>query len=508
MKAIISVHDKTGVVEFARALSAAGAELISTGGTFKAIKEGGLPVKQVSDITGFPEILDGRVKTLHPKVHGGVLARRDIPDHMAQIKKLGIDTIEVVVVNLYPFVQTVSKPGVTLEDAVENIDIGGPTLLRAAAKNFASVLVVVDPADYGWIGERLKAGSEFSEEERKKLAYKAFRHTAVYDAAVSTWLGRGIEGDLPQDLALGFHKLAELRYGENPHQKGALYAPVLGGGGIARAQQLQGKELSFNNLLDADAAWRTVNDFADPTVCIIKHTNTCGLCSNPDQAEAYRRAFAGDTEAAFGGILGFNRTVTREAVEATGSVFFEVVVAPAYEPGAIEAFAKRKNLRVLVVPPLAADTERRDFRPIAGGLLLQTPDVIAEDPKQWKVATKRAPTEAELSDLAFAWKAVKHIKSNAIVLAKDKTLLGMGAGQPKRVNSVHLALRAAGDKSQGAVLGSDAYFPFPDNVELAAKGGVTAIVQPGGSIRDKESIEVCDRMGLAMVFTGVRHFRH
>ena len=508
MRAIISVHDKTGVLEIARALHGAGVELVSTGGTFKAIQQGGLPVRQVSGLTGFPEILDGRVKTLHPHIHGGLLARRDVPEHMAQIVKLGIGAIDIVAVNLYPFVQTVSKPGVTLEDALENIDIGGPTLLRAAAKNYPHVLVVVDPADYGWIGERLAAKGGFSEDERRRLAFKAFRHTAVYDAAVSQYLGRGIEGELPTDLSLAYRKLYDLRYGENPHQKGALYAPVLGSGGVARAVQLGGKELSYNNLMDADAAWRTVQDFAECAVCVIKHTNPCGLAVHPDQAEAYRRAYSGDPVSAFGGILGFNRPVTLAAVESTGKVFFEVIVAPGYVPDALEALKKRANLRILQAPPLAIEGYQRDYRPISGGLLVQTPDAIAEDAKQWKVVTRRQPTEAELADLAFAWVAVKHIKSNAIVLARDRTLLGMGTGQPNRVTSVHLALRAAGEKARGSVLASDAFFPFPDNVELAAQGGVVAIAQPGGSIRDNECIAAADRLGIAMLFTGVRHFRH
>lgn len=508
MKALLSVYDKTGIVELAGKLQAGGVELISTGGTFRALKEAGLNVRQVSDLTGFPEVLDGRVKTLHPHIHAGLLARRDLPDHMAQLKKLGVEPIDLVAVNLYPFVATISKPGVSLDDALENIDIGGPTMLRAAAKNYPAVAVVVDPADYGWVAEKLVAGT-LTESDRRLLAYKTFQHVASYDATVSQYLAEGVAEELPDGLNLSYHKALSLRYGENPHQKGALYVPALGSGGVARAEQLHGRELSYNNLMDADAAWGAASDFADPTVAIIKHTNPCGLASSDDLAEAYRRAFEGDPVSAFGGIVAFNRTVTTAAAEAMKGVFYEIVIAPDYEEGALEELRKRRNLRILKVAPLKArGTDTLWFRPITGGLLVNTPDDIVEDPSTWKVVTERKPTAEEMESLVFAWKVAKHVKSNAITLAKGKTLLGMGAGQPNRVNSVRLALQAAGDKAQGSSLASDAMFPFPDNIEVAAQGGVKAVVQPGGSIRDEEVIATANRLGLAMVFTGIRHFRH
>ena len=510
MKALLSVYDKTGVVEFGRQLAASGFELISTGGTYSTLSQkGGLPVRQVSDVTGSPEILDGRVKTLHPTIYGGLLARRDSQDHLDELAKHGLDLIDLVAVNLYPFVDTITRPGATLDDALENIDIGGPTMLRAAAKNFPSVAVVVDPNDYEWVGEKLAIGG-LSMDDRRGLAAKAFRHVATYDAAVTGYLTGTADADDPltPDLAIGLRQVSKLRYGENPHQQGALYVPAGGSsGGIANGRQLHGRELSYNNLMDADAAWRVVSDFSESTVAVVKHANPCGLASHEDQTEAYRRAFEGDTVSAFGGIVGFNRTVTAASAQAMGPVFYEVVVAPGYEPEALGILQKKRNLRILAVDQGQGGLAY-DIRPITGGLLVQTPDAIDEDPAAWEAVTERRPTEGELSDLAFAWKAGKHIKSNAIVFAKDHTLVGMGAGQPNRVVSVHLSGRIAGEKSQGAVLASDAFFPFPDNIDLAAEAGIAAIVQPGGSIRDDEVIEAANKYGIAMVFTGVRHFRH
>ena len=516
MKALISVYDKTGIVEIAQVLHQAGIDLISTGGTHRVLtQDGGLPVQQVSDLTGFPEILDGRVKTLHPLIHGGLLARRDRPEHMEELGRQGIEAIDLVLVNLYPFVDTISNPEVTLDDALENIDIGGPTLLRAGAKNFPSVTVVVDPADYEWVADRLtKSGPSL--EERRHLAHKAFRHVSLYDTAVAQYLYQGVEDGqdpgqaegLPQELNLVYQRLNELRYGENPHQEAALYVATKDGGGVAKARQLHGRDISFNNLMDADAAWRAVNDFDETAVVVIKHTNPCGLACHPDAAEAYRKAFSGDPVSAFGGIVGFNRTVTVAAAQEMGEVFYEVVVAPDYEPEALEMLKKKRNLRILAVPPSIDGGDSLDLRPLSGGLLVQTRDNIIEDHASWKTVTERTPTPEELRDLAFAWKVSKHVKSNAIVLAKDNTLLGMGAGQPNRVNSVHLALRAAGDSSKGSVLASDAFFPFADNIELAGQGEVTAIVQPGGSIRDEEVISAANEYHIGMVFTGVRHFRH
>ena len=517
MKALISVYDKTGVVEFSRRLAAAGFDLISTGGTHRSLTEdGGLRVTQVAEVTGSPEILEGRVKTLHPVIHAGLLARRDSAGHLAELAEHGIEAIDLVAVNLYPFVATISNPDVTLDDALENIDIGGPTMLRAAAKNFPSVAVVVDPADYGWVAEKL-AGAGLSHDDRRNLAAKAFRHVSVYDAAVTGYLTGHVAGPedsgngLPVSVNINLQKIAGLRYGENPHQPGGLYA--IGDGpvtGVAGARQLHGRGLSYNNLMDADAAWRTVADFDTPTAAVVKHNNPCGLASRDDVAEAYRQAYEGDTVSAFGGIVAFNRPVTADAAAAMGPVFYEVVVAPGYEPAALEALQQKRNLRILEVDAGAADGggTAYDLRPISGGMLVQAPDVIAEDPAAWQLVTGRAPDEAEMADLVFAWKAAKHIKSNAIVLAKDRALTGMGAGQPNRVVSVHLSQRIAGEKSKGSALASDAFFPFADNIELAAEAGVTAIVQPGGSIRDEEVIAAADKHGLAMVFTGVRHFRH
>ena len=512
MKALLSVFDKTGIEDLGAQLVSAGYELISTGGTHRSLSDAGVPVRQVSDITGSPEILEGRVKTLHPVIHGGLLARRDSPAHMDELSQHGIDAIDMVVVNLYPFVDTISKAGVTLDDALENIDIGGPTMLRAAAKNFPAVAVVVDPDDYSWVADAL-AGDGLDMVQRRNLAAKAFQHVAVYDAAVAEYLAAdpAAEEDMPQQVTIGLTRVSSLRYGENPHQRGALYVPAVGGaGGLARATQLHGRELSFNNLMDADAAWRTVSDYAEPSVCVIKHANPCGLASRDDIAEAYQLAYEGDPISAFGGIVGFNRTVTAAAAEAMDPVFYEVVVAPAYDGDALEILQRKRNLRILEVEPAQGTpgTTTYDVRPLSGGVLVQTLDAIEEDPQKWTTATERVPTAAELADLAFAWKAVKHIKSNAIAFVKDRTLMGMGAGQPNRVVSVHLSQRAAGEKAAGCVLASDAFFPFPDNIELAAEAGITAIVQPGGSIRDDEVIAAANQAGIAMVFTGVRHFRH
>ena len=510
MRALISVYDKTGIIEFGRRVAAAGYELVSTGGTHRTLAdEGGLNVRQVADVTGSPEILDGRVKTLHPVIHGGLLARRESPEQMAELTAHGIETIDLVVVNLYPFVATISRPGVKLDDALENIDIGGPTMLRAAAKNFPSVAVVVDPADYDWVADKL-AASGLTEEDRRGLGAKAFRHVSEYDAAVTEYLSAAPEPEeaLPSRLTISLDKVAGLRYGENPHQSGALYAPAgAAPGGIAGATQLHGRELSYNNLMDADAAWRTVSDFAEPTVAVVKHNNPCGLASRSSVVEAYRQAYEGDTVSAFGGIVAFNRTVDAASAEAMDPIFYEVVIAPGYDDDALGILRRKRNLRILTA---GADPSgpALDLRPIAGGMLVQGADDISEDPAQWRTVTEREPSAAEREDLAFAWKAAKHIKSNAIVFAKDRALVGMGAGQPNRVVSVHLSQRIAGDKAYGSVLASDAFFPFPDNIELAAEAGVTAIAQPGGSVRDEEVIAAADKAGLAMVFTGVRHFRH
>ncbi len=514
MRAIISVSDKTGVVEFAKGLNKLGYEIFSTGNTRKAISEGGVPAKSVSDITGFPEILDGRVKTLHPMVHGGILARRDLPAHMKELAEKKIEKIDLVAVNLYPFVQTISKEGVTLADALENIDIGGPTMIRASAKNFPGVIVVVDPADYPVVLDRLKKG-DLSQVERKRLAQKAFQHTAIYDTAIAQYLRQDEEG-LPEEMTVAMKKRYGLRYGENPHQTAAFYAELAVGAGqntgITWAKQLHGKELSFNNILDADAAWGAAVDFAAPTVSVIKHTNPCGLASHEDIAEAYRRAFSGDEVAAYGGIVAANRPVTLAMAEAMRPVFYEIVIAPAYEPKALELLKKKKDLRILVaeLPPGYGKEEcgYTDYRRVKGGFLVQGSDSLPEKQVNMKTVTKREPTDKEKEDLLFAWRTAKHVKSNAIMLIKDKKVAGMGAGQPSRIISAQIAGEKAGEKARGSVLASDAMFPFADVVEHAAKIGVTAIIQPGGSIRDQESIDAADKHDIAMVFTDVRHFRH
>jgi phosphoribosylaminoimidazolecarboxamide formyltransferase/IMP cyclohydrolase len=513
MRAIVSVSDKTGVTDFAKGLSQLGFEVFSTGGTKKALAEAKVPVKSVSEITGFPEILDGRVKTLHPMVHGGILANRKIKAHMEELAKHNIGEINLVAVNLYPFVQTVAKKGVSLDEALENIDIGGPTMIRAAAKNFPSVIVVVDPADYPLVLEKLKKG-DLPLAERKRLAQKAFQHVAIYDTAISQYLRKDEEG-FPEEMTIALKKRYGLRYGENPHQQAAFYAEQVGGevdSGITWAEQLGGKELSFNNILDADAAWGAVTDFSAATVAVIKHTNPCGLASHEDIAEAYRRAFSGDTVAAFGGIVACNSKVTLAMAEEMKPVFYEIVIAPEYEAEALKLLKTKKDLRILVagLPPGygEAPADYLDFRRVKGGLLVQGSDSLPEASVSLKTVTKRQPTPEETKDLLFAWRAVKHVKSNAIVLVKDKTLLGMGAGQPSRIISARIAIEKAGDKVAGSVLASDAMFPFPDVVEAAAAAKVTAIIQPGGSIRDEDSIKAADKYNMAMVFTGERHFRH
>ncbi|MFH0914461.1 MAG: bifunctional phosphoribosylaminoimidazolecarboxamide formyltransferase/IMP cyclohydrolase [Chloroflexota bacterium] len=514
MRAIISVSDKTGVTDFARSLAKLGFEVYSTGGTKKSLAEAGVPVHSISDITGFPEILDGRVKTLHPMVHGGILARRDLPAHLEELQKNKIGTIDLVAVNLYPFVQTVARAGVTLEDALENIDIGGPTMIRASAKNFPGVIVIVDPADYPVVVQKLQKGG-LDLKERQRLAQKAFQHTAAYDTAIAQYL-REKEDLFPEVMTIALKKRYGLRYGENPHQKGAFYAELTVGEkkptGITWADILGGKELSYNNILDADAAWGVVTDYAAPTVAIIKHTNPCGLASHDDLAEAYRQAFSGDTVAAFGGIVASNRPVTLAMAQELKPVFYEIVIAPDYEPEALKLLQTKKDLRILkaeLSPGYGkAEPGYMDYRRVKGGMLVQTSDSVPESQVNLKTVTKRAPTKAEVSDLLFAWRAVKHVKSNAIVLAKDKTLVGMGAGQPSRIISAQIAREKAGEKAKGSVLASDAMFPFPDVVEAAAAAGVTAIIQPGGSIRDEDSIQAADKYHIAMVFTGERHFRH
>jgi phosphoribosylaminoimidazolecarboxamide formyltransferase / IMP cyclohydrolase len=510
VRAIISVSDKSGVVVFARGLREFGIELFSTGGTRKSLEAAQIQVHSISELTGFPEILDGRVKTLHPAVHGGILARRDLPQHLAELSRSHIEPLDMVVVNLYPFVETVSKAGVTLDQALENIDIGGPTMIRSAAKNFPAVLVVVDPRDYDTVLQRLHQGN-IDVEYRKRLAQKAFQHVALYDTAIAQYLN---EETFPEEMTIALRKERSLRYGENPHQPAAFYVEQnvrRRQDGLASLEHLGGPEISFNNLLDLDAALNLLSDFTAPTIAIIKHNNSCGLACHDDLAEAYRRALAGDPVAAFGGIVASSRAIDLATAKEIDRTHYDAIVAPAYEDKALELLTRKDSLRLVKVAPYyrpSPSESHLSFRHIRGGFLAQAPDLLTESELQPRVVTRRQPTDAELSDLLFAWKAVKGIKSNAIVIARDKTLLGMGAGQPSRVVSVELALKRAGDRTKDSVLASDAFFPFTDGPELAIKQGVTAIIEPGGSVRDSEVIELADRHNVAMVFSGVRHFLH
>jgi len=510
VRTIISVSDKSGVVDFARGLKELGIEIFSTGGTKKSLEAAGVKIHSVSELTGFPEILDGRVKTLHPAVHGGILARRDLPQHLSELTQNRIEPIDMVVVNLYPFVETVSKAGVSLDEALENIDIGGPSMLRSAAKNFPSVLVVVDPGDYDTILQKLRKGN-IDSEYRKRLAQKAFQHVALYDTAIAQYLS---EEAFPEEMTIALKKARSLRYGENPHQQAAFYVEQnvrRRQDGLASLEQLGGPEISFNNLLDLDAALNVLSDFTAPTIAIMKHTNSCGLASHNDLAEAYRRALTGDPVASFGGIVASNRSIDLATAREIDKTHYDAVVAPEYQKEALELLGRKQSLRLVKVAPYRHPSSSEscfDFRYIRGGFLAQAADLLTESELQPRVVSKRQPSDAELSDLLFAWKAVKGIKSNAIVIAKDKTLLGMGAGQPSRVVSVELALKRAGERAKDSVLASDAFFPFTDGPELAIKQGVTAIIQPGGSVRDKEVIELADKYNVAMVFTAVRHFRH
>jgi phosphoribosylaminoimidazolecarboxamide formyltransferase/IMP cyclohydrolase len=515
-QALVSVSDKTGIVEFARALHALGVVLLSTGGTARLLRTAGLPVSEIGQYTGFPEMLDGRVKTLHPKVHGGILARRDVAAHMAQVEAAEIPLIDLVVVNLYPFADTVAAPDCTLEEAIENIDIGGPAMVRAAAKNFHGVAVVTDPADYGEIIETLRAqDGALGERARFDLARKAFVHTARYDSAIANYLtsldAAGERQPFPDRLHLAYDKVQALRYGENPHQSAAFYRePDIAAGRIASYRQLQGKELSYNNIADADAAWECVRSFDDPACVIIKHANPCGAAVGASGAEAYHKAFATDPSSAFGGIIAFNRTVERDAAEAVSQQFLEVLIAPGFSAEARVLLGSKQNVRVLEVP-LGESPAGWDLKRVGGGLLVQAVDAARIGPSDPKVVTRRPPTETELADLLFAWRVAKFVKSNAIVYCQGGRTVGIGAGQMSRVDSARIAVvkaDQAGLSVSGAVAASDAFFPFRDGVDVLAQAGASAVIQPGGSVRDAEVIAAADEHGLAMVFTGVRHFRH
>jgi phosphoribosylaminoimidazolecarboxamide formyltransferase/IMP cyclohydrolase len=515
-QALISVSDKTGLAELARGLVRFQVRILSTGGTARLLAETGIPVTAVEDYTGFPEMLDGRVKTLHPKIHAGILARRDLEEHMRALAATGIAPIDLVVVNLYPFSSTVARPDCTLEEAIENIDIGGPSMVRGAAKNFQHVAVVTDPADYPAIlAEMESSGGALGLETRYRLARKAFSHTAAYDAAISNYLTAthldGTRDDFPGQLNLCVEKVQDLRYGENPHQRAAFYRELrVPEGALAGYRQVQGKELSYNNIADADAAWECVKTFDEPACVIVKHANPCGVAVAATPAEAYAKAFATDPTSAFGGIIAFNRAIDRAAAEAVTQQFVEVVITTDAEPAVLEIFRAKSGIRVLLAPS-GGGHDALDLKRVGGGLLVQTPDVLNVTPAQLKTVTRRQPTERQLKDLLFAWRVAKYVKSNAIVFAGGGRTLGVGAGQMSRVDSARIAAikaKNAGLSLAGSVVASDAFFPFRDGVDVVADAGASAVIQPGGSLRDEEVIAAADERGLAMVFTGVRHFRH
>ena len=520
-RALISVFDKTGLLEFAKRLAAQHIEIVSTGGTARLLRDAGIPVRDVSEMTGWPEMLGGRVKTLHPKVHGGILHRRGLAEDLKQVADHGIAAIDMVVVNLYPFSATARKPGVTPEELIENIDIGGPAMLRSAAKNFESVAVVTDPSDYPAVAEEIERDREFSAATRLDLARKAFARTAQYDGEITTALERLAISDsdrktvrlidaplLPLRLHFPLQRRQQMRYGENPHQQAALYVfPGNPGTGLAGAKQLQGKELSYNNLVDLDAAWELVQEFHGPGIAIIKHNNPAGAAESTSLATAYKNALACDPVSAFGGVLAFNRPLDAATAEEVAKLFAECIVAPQYDAGALEKLSSKKNLRLLQI---ATDSPPADvvLKQISGGVLIQEADRHELNRNECKVVTEREPSEAEWRGLLFGWKVCKHVKSNAIVFTRDSQTLAVGAGQMSRVDSVKLAVMKAHSSLQGSVVASDAFFPFPDGIEEAGRAGATAIIQPGGSMRDNDAITAANQFKMSMVFTGIRHFRH
>jgi phosphoribosylaminoimidazolecarboxamide formyltransferase / IMP cyclohydrolase len=515
-RALVSVTDKTGVVEFCRALSQEfGVEIVSTGGTAKALEDGGVAVRPIDDLTGFPEMMDGRVKTLHPNVHGGLLARRDVPEHMAAAEEHGIGMIDMVVVNLYAFEATVAREDVMLEEAIENIDIGGPSMLRSAAKNFAAVAVVTDPECYDSILAEMRANEGATRyATRLALGIDVFRNTSRYDNAIFSWLQSNAAPDapaFPHDLRFFLEKVQDLRYGENPHQRAAFYRYTdAEEHTLARAEQLHGKELSHNNILDTDACWTAVREFDEPACVIVKHTNPCGAAIGADPVEAYDQAYASDPLSAYGGVMAFNRPVPVGVAEHIGEnkQFVEVMIAPGYDADALALLEEKKNIRLLRTGGMRPVGGRYEGRGVEGGMLVQTVDQVAEDPASFEVVTRRVPSDDETAQLLFAWAVAKSVKSNAILLAKDFATVGVGAGQMSRVDSAKIAVEKAGEKAAGAVCASDAFMPFPDSLEVVAAAGVTAVIQPGGSVRDQEVIAKADELGVAMLFTGHRHFRH
>lgn len=505
--ALISVSDKTGVVDFAKALVKLGITIYSTGGTLEVIRNAGIMVHGVEELTHFPEMMNGRVKTLHPMVHGGILAVRDNMEHKKAMKDHGIEAIDLVVVNLYPFRETIAKEHVTLEEAIENIDIGGPTMVRSAAKNHAYVGIVVNPNRYDEIIHILQEHGEIPASVRLRLAKEAFSHTAAYDVAIANYMAKQVgEQPLPQEFLGAYEKVSDLRYGENPHQKAAFYRDFGKPSGMGGMHQLHGKELSYNNIVDMEAAWNMVWEFSEPAACIIKHTNPCGAAIGADVHEAYVRSYEADSTSAFGGIVAVNRPVDIDTAKEMSKIFLEVIMAPSFDEPALSLLEKKKNIRLIVLDK--PDTHQMVLKKVSGGLLVQEEDNIVEDESTYEVVTKVEPTKEQWEALRFAWKLVKHVKSNAIVVASSHQTLGVGAGQMNRVGSAHIALTQAGKAAKGAVLASDAFFPFGDTVETAAAHGIRAIIQPGGSIRDEESIKAADEAGIAMVFTHIRHFKH
>ena len=508
-RALISVSDKTGIVELAKELDALGYEIISTGGTHKVLAEAGLKVIGISDITGFPECLDGRVKTLHPYVHAGLLAMRSNPDHMAQLEKLGINTIDVVVVNLYPFKKTIQKEGVDFAEAVENIDIGGPTMLRSAAKNYQDVVVLVDPADYKKAIDEMKAGG-VTLDTKKYLQYKVFAHTAVYDSLISNFMAQRLGITFPDTITLAYSKQQDMRYGENPHQDACFYADELRKPtSITEARQLHGKELSYNNINDTNGALELLREFDTPAVVAVKHANPCGVGLGKTIHEAYINAYEADKISIFGGIIAINGIVDLATAQEINKIFVEIVVAKGFDEDALKVLEQKQNIRLLEMPNINGKRDGFvDMKKVYGGMLMQQGDDKLFDEKDVKVVTKKAPTKEEMEQLKFCWKVVKHTKSNAIVIGKDFKTAGIGAGQTNRIWAAQQAIEHAGENAKGCVMASDAFFPFPDCVEAAAKAGITAIIQPGGSIKDDLSIEACDKAGIAMIFVGMRHFKH
>ncbi|AXM88656.1 bifunctional phosphoribosylaminoimidazolecarboxamide formyltransferase/IMP cyclohydrolase PurH [Anoxybacillus ayderensis G10] len=508
-RAIISVSNKKGIVTFAKQLVELGVEIISTGGTKRVLAEHGIPVVSISDVTTFPEILDGRVKTLHPNIHGGLLAVRDDETHKKQLQEHAITPIDFVVVNLYPFQETIAKPNVPLMEAIENIDIGGPTMLRAAAKNHAYVTAVVDPTDYELVIEQLKQYGEVLLETRRALAAKVFRHTAAYDAMIAQYLTNIVGETYPETMTMTFVKKQSLRYGENPHQTAAFYEkPLSSPFSIAAAKQLHGKELSYNNINDANAALQIVAEFAEPAAVAVKHMNPCGVGVGETIAEAFQKAYEADATSIFGGIVALNREVDEQTAAKLNDIFLEIIIAPSFTEQALDILTRKKNIRLLTVDFQAERKQEPFIVSVRGGLLVQDEDTYTIDDATLQVVTERKPTEEEWANLTFAWRVVKHVKSNAIVLAKNGMTIGVGAGQMNRVGAAKIAIEQAGEHAKGSVLASDAFFPMSDTVEVAAQAGVTAIIQPGGSIRDEDSIQKANEYGIAMVFTGVRHFKH